>query len=68
MKFNPGNTVVQLWHAPGAFKKFGGSVDFESRPGLKKAGENTDFLIISSKIFRIIIVKHFKYQNLKLNL
>lgn len=49
MKFNPGNTVVQLWHAPGAFKKFGGSVDFESRPGLKKAGENTDFLIISSK-------------------
>ncbi|WP_296883602.1 CDP-glycerol glycerophosphotransferase family protein [uncultured Methanobrevibacter sp.] len=48
MKFNPENIVVQLWHAPGAFKKFGGSVDFESRDILKKASENTDYLIVSS--------------------
>lgn len=48
MKFNSGNIVVQLWHAPGAFKKFGGSVDFESRDILKKASENTDYLIVSS--------------------
>ena len=31
MQFSPKNIVVQLWHAPGAFKKFGGSVDFKSR-------------------------------------
>lgn len=49
MKFNPQTIVVQLWHAPGAFKKFGGSSDLNSREILKKASENTDFLIVSSK-------------------
>ena len=48
MKFNPENVIVQLWHAPGAFKKFGGSVDFESRDILNKVSENTDYLIVSS--------------------
>lgn len=27
MNFNKKTLVIQLWHAPGAFKKFGGSVE-----------------------------------------
>lgn len=49
MNFNPQTVVVQLWHAPGAFKKFGGSSDLDSRGILKKASVNTDFLVVSSK-------------------
>ena len=48
MSFKPETMVVQLWHAPGASKKFGGSVDFESREILAKISENTDFLIVTS--------------------
>lgn len=49
MNFKRENTIVQLWHAPGASKKFGGSVDIESREILKKISQNTDFLIVTSK-------------------
>jgi CDP-ribitol ribitolphosphotransferase len=49
MQFKPENTIVQLWHAPGASKKFGGSVDIESREILKKISGNTDYLIVTSK-------------------
>lgn len=49
MKFNPETTIVQLWHAPGASKKFGGSVDIESRQILKRISENTDYLIVTSQ-------------------
>ena len=49
MKFSPENTIVQLWHAPGASKKFGGSVDIESREILKRVSENTDYLISTSE-------------------
>ena len=49
MKFNYKNIVVQLWHAPGASKKFGGSVDIGSRKILSKISENTDYLITTSK-------------------
>lgn len=49
MNFKPETIVVQLWHAPGASKKFGGSVDFESREILSKISENTDFLIVTSE-------------------
>ena len=48
MNFKPETIVVQLWHAPGASKKFGGSVDFESREILAKISENTDCLIVTS--------------------
>ena len=47
MKFNKETTVIQLWHAPGAFKKFGGSVENASM--LKKISDYTDYLIITSK-------------------
>lgn len=49
MNFKDENTIVQLWHAPGASKRFGGSVDIESRDILKKISENTDCLIVTSK-------------------
>ena len=50
MDFKDEACVVQLWHAPGASKKFGGSVCSASeREILSKAGENTDYLISSSK-------------------
>lgn len=48
MKFKDENIIVQLWHAPGASKKFGGSVDIESRPVLSKISENTNCLITTS--------------------
>lgn len=49
MNFKPDTIVVQLWHAPGASKKFGGSVDIESREILAKISQNTDYLIVTSK-------------------
>lgn len=50
MNFKDDTIVTQLWHAPGAFKKFGGSVSSEDdRQMLLKISKNTDFLIISSK-------------------
>jgi len=49
MNFNAKNIIVQLWHAPGASKKFGGSVDIKSRDILRKISEKTDYLIVTSK-------------------
>ena len=49
MEFNPKNIIVQLWHAPGASKKFGGSADIESHGMLRKISEKTDYLIVTSK-------------------
>ena len=46
MNFNPETVVVQLWHAPGASKKFGGSVDIQSREILEKISKNFLFLLI----------------------
>ena len=48
MKFKAENIIVQLWHAPGASKKFGGSVEIENRPVLSKISQNTDYLITTS--------------------
>ena len=50
MNFKSESVVTQLWHAPGAFKKFGGSVSSdEDRLMLSKISKNTDYLITSSK-------------------
>ncbi|MBQ9025741.1 MAG: CDP-glycerol glycerophosphotransferase family protein [Methanobrevibacter sp.] len=46
MNFKDETSVIQLWHAPGAFKKFGGSV--ENREMLKLISDSTDFLIVTS--------------------
>ena len=50
MNFKSDTEVIQLWHAPGASKKFGGSVASPDEiEMLLKIGENTDYLISSSK-------------------
>ena len=50
MRFKSESKVVQLWHAPGASKKFGGSVATQDeREMLSKISDNTDYLIISSR-------------------
>ena len=50
MNFKDESIVTQLWHAPGAFKKFGGSVmGDDDRDMLLKISDNTDYLIVSSK-------------------
>lgn len=49
MDFNPKNIIVQLWHAPGASKKFGGSVEIESRDILRKCSQKTDYLFVTSE-------------------
>ena len=51
MKFKKETEIIQLWHAPGAFKKFGYiTLESESRKELLKSiGEKTTHLIISSK-------------------
>ena len=47
MNFNNNTTVIQLWHAPGAFKKFGASI--EDKEMLLKVSASTDYLITTSK-------------------
>ena len=50
MNFKDNANVVQLWHAPGASKKFGGSVASPDEIEiLSKISKNTDYLITSSK-------------------
>ena len=50
MNFKDESEVIQLWHAPGAFKKFGGSsCSSQEREMLSKISKNTDYLITSSK-------------------
>ena len=49
MNFKDESKVIQLWHTPGAFKKFGGSVlNPEELNVLRKVSDNTDYLITSS--------------------
>lgn len=51
MNFSEDTIVTQLWHAPGAFKKFGASSSTDSSEiGLiKKANRNIDYLITTSE-------------------
>ncbi|WP_409200094.1 CDP-glycerol glycerophosphotransferase family protein [Methanobrevibacter sp. DSM 116169] len=50
MKLKKETKVLQLWHAPGAFKKFGASVikDENERNMISKISNNTDYLFTSS--------------------
>lgn len=51
MNFNSRTTVTQLWHAPGAFKKFGASSSDspEEIEMISKSNSKVDHLIISSQ-------------------
>ena len=66
MNFSPENVIVQLWHAPGASKKFGGSVDIESRPILKKISNNTDWLIVTSDDIKKYYAEAFQISENKI--
>lgn len=50
MKFNPESKIIQLWHAPGAFKKFGASSNNNKDEirMIEKSSENVDYLITTS--------------------
>ena len=64
MKFNDASTVIQLWHAPGAFKKFGGSVENASM--LKLISDNTDYLITTSKYIEDYYSEAFQIDKSKI--
>lgn len=67
MNFKNQTKVVQLWHAPGASKKFGGSVaSNEDVAMLSKISENTDFLISSSKKIENYYAEAFQMDKSKI--
>ena len=51
MNFNKGSKIFQLWHAPGAFKKFAASSsdNKEEIAVIAKASKKTDYLFITSE-------------------
>lgn len=67
MNFRDEAFVIQLWHAPGASKKFGGSVCSPSeREILSKASDNTDYLISSSKKVENQYIEAFQIDKSKI--
>ena len=67
MSFKKETIVVQLWHAPGASKKFGGSVASPDEVEmLSKISKNTDFLITSSKKIEDYYSEAFQIEKSKI--
>lgn len=64
MNFRDESLVIQLWHAPGAFKKFGGSV--ENPEMLKLISDNTDYLIITSDFIKDYYSEAFQIDKSKI--
>ena len=67
MTFKKQTKVVQLWHAPGASKKFGGSVASDDDVlMLSKISKNTDYLISSSKKIENYYAEAFQVDKSKI--
>ncbi len=66
MNFKNQSKVIQLWHAPGAFKKFGASVDDESKQMLSKISKNIDYLITSSNNIKKYYSEAFQIEESKI--
>lgn len=67
MNFKNETVVTQLWHAPGASKKFGGSVAGEDEiEMLLKISDNTDYLITSSKNIEDYYAEAFQIDRQKI--
>ena len=67
MNFKNETKVVQLWHAPGASKKFGGSVAGPDDVSmLLRISKNTDFLISSSKKIEDYYAEAFQIDKSKI--
>lgn len=64
MNFKSESIVIQLWHAPGAFKKFGGSV--ENPEMLKMISDNTDYLITTSDYIEDYYCEAFQIDKSKI--
>jgi len=67
MNFDENSTTIQLWHASGAFKKFGYEVlDNKNHKDLiAMSGFKIDYLIVSSKNVSEFYGKAFKVENSK---
>ncbi|WP_299524571.1 CDP-glycerol glycerophosphotransferase family protein [uncultured Methanobrevibacter sp.] len=66
MDFKKDTKVIQLWHAPGAFKKFGASVDGESKEMIKEIGKNIDYLITSADSIKPFYSEAFQIDTFKI--
>lgn len=66
MNFKNDTKVIQLWHAPGAFKKFGASVDSESSEMIKEISKNIDYLITSSDDIKKYYSEAFQIEESKI--
>lgn len=66
MNFKKDTKVVQLWHAPGAFKKFGASSDTKFEDMLSKISQNIDYLITSSDNIKDYYAEAFQIDNSKI--
>lgn len=68
MNFNNKSKLIQLWHAPGAFKKFGfDSTDDENiRELIKLIGNKTEYLIVTSSNISDIYEKAFQVNEKKI--
>ena len=64
MNFSDESKVIQLWHAPGAFKKFGGSV--ENVQMIKLISNNTDYLITTSRHIEDYYAEAFQIDKSKI--
>jgi len=68
MNFDENSTVIQLWHASGAFKKFGYDVlDNENLKNLiEMGGSKIDYLVVSSHNVSQIYGKAFQVEDKKI--
>ncbi len=66
MNFKKESKVIQLWHAPGAFKKFGASLAGESGEMIKEISKNIDYLIVSSDNIKKYYAEAFQIEESKI--
>ncbi|MCL2156436.1 MAG: CDP-glycerol glycerophosphotransferase family protein [Methanobrevibacter sp.] len=68
MKFSDNSTVIQLWHASGAFKKFGFDVvdDENIQKLIEFSSSRIDYVVVSSNNVSKIYKEAFKVENNKI--
>jgi len=68
MNFDESSTVIQLWHASGAFKKFGFDVvdDENIKNLIELSGSKLDYLVISSNKLSKIYKEAFRVEDNKI--
>ncbi|MDR2967422.1 MAG: CDP-glycerol glycerophosphotransferase family protein [Methanobacteriaceae archaeon] len=68
MKFDDNSTVIQLWHASGAFKRFGFDVvdDEKVKKLIELSSSKIDYLVVSSDKVSKIYKEAFQIENNKI--